>query len=147
MIKSSALRRMHGSAILNCLKVNGFVVLAEIHMKLTDDQIRQFYKDHINKPYFKGLRQSVNDGVVALALTHFQNSAVVPALRQLVGSTDSKTSPVGTVRNLFGGHNYDRHAAISDNALHASDSEESVEREMEIILPGLYDAIIRLIHQ
>jgi len=49
-------------------------------------------------------------------------------LRDLIGDVNPEKRKVGTIRDFFA-------EGITENAVHASDSKESAEREINIIFP------------
>ena len=52
----------------------------------------------------------------------------IPVLRSLMGPTDPRTAPPGTIRGDFG-------TIITENLVHGSDSPESAARELALFFP------------
>jgi nucleoside-diphosphate kinase len=52
----------------------------------------------------------------------------VPRLRELMGPTNPKQAPAGTIRAAFG-------ADIQNNAVHGSDSPENARTEIRFFFP------------
>ncbi len=65
--------------------------------------------------------------VVALVV---EGERVIEGVRALAGPTDPIAAAPGSIRGDFG-------VIVRENLIHASDSEESAERELKIFFPGL----------
>lgn len=84
--------------------------------------LQEHYAHHLDKPFFPALSASMQSApVIALVLG---GKDAISNVRQLVGPTDSKKAPRGTIR---GDHGED--ATI--NVVHASDSREAAAAEMK----------------
>ncbi len=90
------------------------------------------YRDHKERPFFPGLVKFMSSGpVVAIALRGY---GAIGVARNLMGTTDGKESPPGTIR---GDHGMSR----SYNLVHGSDSAAAAEKELGLWFPeGLQDA-------
>ena len=64
--------------------------------------------------------------VVALVV---EGERVIEGVRALAGPTDPIAAAPGSIRGDFG-------TIVRENLIHASDSEESAEREIKIFFPG-----------
>jgi nucleoside-diphosphate kinase len=81
-----------------------------------------FYHEHEGKPFFKGLVDFMSsDTIMVLKMTKIN---AVKDLRKLIGATDPKKAKKGTFRKTYG-------TTMPKNAIHASDSVESAERELK----------------
>lgn len=59
-----------------------------------------------------------------------EGERVIEGVRALAGPTDPIAAPSGSIRGDFG-------TITRENLIHASDSEESAEREIKIFFPGI----------
>jgi nucleoside-diphosphate kinase len=57
-----------------------------------------------------------------------ERRSAVSALRETIGATDPSRAAEGTVRSLYA-------ESVERNAIHASDSPENAEREIEFFFP------------
>ncbi|CAO3657203.1 unnamed protein product [Mucor hiemalis] len=94
--------------------------------QLSLDQVSAWYYDKQNEAYYPSLVTYLQRGPVRV-LT-LERIEAVPQLRQLIGPTDpqkARHSSPRSIRALYGTN-------IQENAIHASDSLASVEREADI---------------
>ncbi len=90
----------------------------------TTEEAKEFYSIHEGKPFFNDLIAYITSGpVVGIELE--ADDAVVK-VRELVGATNPSEARPGTIRYMYG-------TDIQQNAVHASDSDESAEKELAIV--------------
>ncbi|GAA0475366.1 nucleoside-diphosphate kinase [Streptomyces stramineus] len=90
--------------------------------------LEQHYAEHVGKPFYEPLMQFMSSGpVVALVV---EGERVIEGVRALAGPTDPISAAPGSIRGDFG-------TITRENLIHASDSEESAQREIKIFFPGL----------
>jgi nucleoside-diphosphate kinase len=81
----------------------------------------------VGKPFYEPLVEFMSAGpIVALIV---EGERVIEGVRQLAGPTDPIAAAPGSIRGDFG-------VIVRENLIHASDSEESAEREVKIFFPG-----------
>lgn len=123
MIKPDAVGAGHVGHILSAVESVGLEIVRLASKTLTDDEARAFYAAHVGKPFFEPLIEFVTSGMtVGLIL---RSADAVAQLRRLVGSTDPAEAAPNTIRALYGTN-------VRENAVHASDSRESVLVEAPI---------------
>jgi nucleoside-diphosphate kinase len=116
IIKPDACESRRQGVILQRLLDEGFELLGMKQIRLTLPQAEGFYAVHADRPFFQALCGFMTrNKVVVLALS--REDAVVH-LRTVIGATDPTKANAGTVRKLFG-------SSVTENAVHASDSEEN----------------------
>jgi len=93
---------------------------------LEDYFVREFYAEHVNKPFFKSLVISMSFQYIYSIILEGDN--VIDKIRKAVGSTDPKEAEPGTIRADFG-------ESVEANAVHASDSIKSACREIKLFYP------------
>jgi nucleoside-diphosphate kinase len=143
MIKSDACHRGHVLHILDKFSKEGILLAAMWMTSLTDDQINEFYKDHVDKPYFEGLKHSVSGEVVVCIMGNQQfEFDMIKHVRELIGATNSSEADPESIRGIFGGHRFYRNTPIADNAIHASDSYSSFLREASMFFPNVVRRLI-----
>jgi len=85
----------------------------------------QFYSVHSSKPFFGELVSFITSGRVAAAIIEGDN--VINVTREeIIGKTNPKEASPGTIRGDFGN-------GILENSIHASDSRESFDKEVNVV--------------
>ncbi len=126
MIKPNSVKNKNIGAILDYLEKEGFCFLRMQHMQLTPSFCEVFYQEHKDRDFFSSLIDFITSGpVVALALSR-ENACM--HLREIMGATDPKKAKPSTIRALFGQN-------VEQNAIHGSDSLQSVSRELTLFFP------------
>lgn len=157
MLKSDAINNHVDIRILNMIRLNNFRILSLFpYTRLSDHQIMNFYSEHVGRSYFDDLYRSVSSEYVAPMILEYnqksfftfesealaeedanQPQTAVWRMRKLIGKTNAREADADTIRGQFGGHIFDPDAPMAANAIHASDSWDSVIREIDIILPTI----------
>ncbi|MDP8203271.1 MAG: nucleoside-diphosphate kinase [Candidatus Tenebribacter mawsonii] len=124
MIKPDATTDNHIGEILQMVEKNGFVIENMKMFKMDHALVEEFYAEHVGKHFFPEHSAFMRSGeIVGVVLS--REDAVLK-LRELVGATDFTQAALGTVRSIFG-------RSKGENAVHASDSIESADREIALI--------------
>ena len=84
----------------------------------------RFYSVHSSKPFFDELVSFITSGEVVAAIIERDNA--VRLTREIIGNTNPKEASSGTIRGDFG-------ISITENSIHASDSSESFDKEVNVI--------------
>jgi len=123
IVKPDAVGRQLTGRILAHVEDRGFR-LAEARMtRLTREQCQEFYAEHVGKGFFNELVDFMTSGPVVL--TCLEREGAVAKLREVIGATDPAQAAEGTVRKLYA-------ESKGRNAVHASDSPASAEREVKL---------------
>lgn len=124
MIKPEAVAEGNIGLIIADIERSGFKIkeLRMVYMNATTAQ--KFYESLSDKPFFGELCDYITSGPVIAMLLEKDNA--VADFRELIGATDPLKATYGTIRKKFG-------KAISENAIHGSDSDENAKREINII--------------
>ena len=126
MIKPRAVKEKHTGEILAHLEKAGFEIQALRMRTLSKEEAEEFYKEHAGKPFFADLVSKMTSGPIVTMVLSKKNA--VPELRTCIGATNPKKAEPGTIRALFG-------TDVTENAIHASDSPTSAEREIAFFFP------------
>lgn len=89
--------------------------------QLSPEQVDAHYIEHINKGFYPNLKEYILSGPVVLMVLEAEN--VISIVRKMVGATNSAEAEPGTIRGDFA-------LNTSNNIIHASDSPESAQREI-----------------
>jgi nucleoside-diphosphate kinase len=117
-------------------RVGDIVALVERHRmsvtrllmtRFSRERAERFYDVHRDRPFFRDLVSYITSGpVVAIEV---ETDDAVARIRELIGSTNPADARPGTIRAMYG-------KSLQNNAVHASDSPASAEKELEIAFSG-----------
>lgn len=115
-------RRLVGQ-IVQRFEHRGFKLVGLKMVAAPEELLSQHYHDLRKKPFYPNLLRYMRSGPIVAMVWEGHN--VVKTSRLMVGDTDPAEAPPGTVRGDFCVH-------ISRNVIHASDSVQSAQREIQI---------------
>jgi nucleoside-diphosphate kinase len=121
IIKPDAVASGKTGKILAHLEDAGFTVRAARLARLTEPEAQAFYEVHRERPFFQSLVTFMTSGPCLPMI--LERDDAVTGLRTVIGATDPAEAEAGTVRELYA-------ESKERNAIHASDSEESAQREV-----------------
>ncbi len=123
MLKPGVINRRYAGEIISRLEKKG-LKLVGMKMMIVDDVLaKEHYAEHSEKPFFINLVDFITSGPVIAMV--WQGDNCVTLIRKLIGATNPLDALPGTIRGDFCMHtNY--------NIIHASDSDESAEREINL---------------
>jgi len=121
IIKPDAMKKGNMENIKKDIIDNGFNILKEKTLLLTDEQACSFYDIHKEKPFFDELVEFMTSYESHVMILEKENA--VEEWRNLMGATDSQKAEIGTIRNKYG-------TDVSMNATHGSDSNENAIKEI-----------------
>ena len=134
IIKPDAVEAKCVGKIIDILETQKFDIIQTEMMSLSDDMLNDHYADLTDKPFFGGVNKFVRKGIsevfvefmqsLPVIVMTLQGENVVTRVRDLVGVTDPLEANEGTIRKQFG-------TDVMRNAVHASDSVENAEAEIE----------------
>ncbi|MCX5201231.1 nucleoside-diphosphate kinase [Streptomyces sp. NBC_00237] len=129
LLKPDAVRRgLIGEVIGRIERKANWTIGALELRSLDQDTLEAHYGEHKGKPFYEPLVAFMSSGpIVALVV---EGERVIEGVRQLAGPTDPIAAAPGSIRGDFG-------TIVRENLIHASDSEESAERELKLFFPGL----------
>jgi len=126
LVKPDAVQRGLIGEILGRFERKGLIPVAAQFVVASNAQGKAHYAEHASKPFFPSLLSFITCGpLLSLAL---EGDEAVAVVRNLVGPTDGRKAPPGTIRGDFG-------ISRSSNLVHGSDSPEAAERELKIWFP------------
>ncbi|MCI0496763.1 MAG: nucleoside-diphosphate kinase [Thermoplasmata archaeon] len=123
MVKPDGVARGLVGEVVSRLERRGLRISA-LRMVLPDEDLAsRHYSAHAKKPFYRDLVSFITSGpVVAMVVS---GDSAVDVVRGLVGATDPKGSPPGTIRG-------DLAIDIGRNVVHASDSAASAASEIAL---------------
>jgi len=124
IIKPDAVKRNLVGEILSRFEKNGFTISKLKALNFTVEMAEQFYSAHSSKPFFGELVSFITSRKVVAAVIEGEN--VIDTIREIIGKTNPKDAAPGTIRGDFG-------IDITENSIHASDSSESFDKEVNVV--------------
>lgn len=123
MIKPDAMDRGLAGEIISRFERKGLRPIAMKLVHVDEKLARAHYAEHVEKGFFPDLLSFIMSRPV-LAMV-FAGTDSIAEVRRLVGKTNPREAAPGTIRGDFG-------LVTTYNMVHASDSEASALREIEL---------------
>jgi len=130
LIKPDAVKKGVIGEILSRFEDKGFKFTKLKMIRLSEGDAKRFYDVHAGKPFFDDLVSFITSGPLVAAIIEGENATEI--VRRMIGPTNPKDAPKGTIRGDFA-------ESLTQNAIHASDSHESFLREYEVIFDSSQD--------
>ena len=121
IIKPDATKRNLIGKIIAKLENAGLKVVAQKRVQLTEQQAKDFYDVHKNRPFYKDLVNFMISNPVILQV--LEGKDAVNLNRKVMGATNPEEAEEGTIRKEFA-------LSIEANSGHGSDSEENEKKEI-----------------
>jgi nucleoside-diphosphate kinase len=121
IVKPDAVAKGAAGEILARFEKAGLRIVALKKLRLGQQQAEGFYAVHRERPFFKDLVAFMTSGPVVVSVLEGEDA--IARNRELMGPTDSKKAPKGTIRGDFG-------TDIERNAVHGSDAPETARVEI-----------------
>lgn len=122
LLKPDCVAKGLNGEVLKRFEAEGFRIRGCKMMQLTDELLVEHYSHIADKPFFPEVAGFMKSKpVIAVALA---GENVIGKVRDLLGPTDSKVAPKGTIRGDFGDNKM-------TNVVHASDSAENAALELK----------------
>ena len=120
MLKPNAIENGHAGKIIDMIIQAGFSIKAMKYTRLTEDQAKEFYAVHAERPFYGELVEYMCSGPIVAAILEKENA--VEDFRKLIGATDPAEAAEGTIRAAYA-------ESKGRNAVHGSDSDENADIE------------------
>ncbi|MCP4944771.1 MAG: nucleoside-diphosphate kinase [Planctomycetaceae bacterium] len=123
LLKPDCVQRRLMGTIIKRFEDKGLNIVAMKMIRVTPELARQHYAEHVEKPFYPSLEEFITSApVVAMAIDGLE---VISVVRDILGATSGLKASAGTIRG-------DYSSSRQMNLVHASDSEESASRELEL---------------
>ena len=121
ILKPDCMAKKLAGSVVDRFEKAGFEIIGAKMIRLTPEILRDHYAHVASKPFYPEIEQFMaSRPVIVLAL---QGENAVARVRDLLGPTDSRKAPKGTIRGDFG-------TDMMTNVVHASDSDENARIEL-----------------
>jgi nucleoside-diphosphate kinase len=123
LIKPDAIERRLAGRILSRFEEKGLSIIGMKMLRVTPELSRQHYAEHVNKPFYPLLEKFIGSGPVIAFVA--EGPEAIAVVRAMLGPTNGRQAPAGTIRGDFG-------LSRQMNLVHASDGPDAARREIEI---------------
>ena len=121
ILKPDCMERRLCGTVLARFESAGFEIMASKMARLTSAQLREHYAHVADKPFYPEIEAFMSSRPVIIAVLVGDN--VISRVRELLGPTNSKVAPKGTIRGDFG-------TELMRNVCHASDRPAAADAEV-----------------
>ena len=123
LIKPDAIQRRLAGKLIGRLEDKGLKIVGMKMLRVTRELSREHYAEHVNKPFYPLLEEFITSGpVIALVA---EGPEAITVVRDMMGPTNGREAPPGTIRGDFG-------LSRQMNLMHGSDGPEAAVREIGI---------------
>lgn len=133
LLKPDAVQRALTGTLIARFERVGLIITAMKMQSVTRVMAEKHYESHRGQSYFEPLVTLLTSGpVVLMAL---EGAGVISVVRKIVGATEPREAAPGSIRGDFCHIGYERsreRLGVIPNLIHASDSPESAERELNL---------------
>jgi nucleoside-diphosphate kinase len=123
LIKPDGVFRGLIGEIISRIERRGLKIIGIKMVKLSREKAEELYYMHRNKPFFEDLISHITSGPI-VAIVVEGNNAIIK-VRNMIGATSPQNALPGTIRGDYG-------LDVTRNVVHASDSVENSEREINL---------------
>ncbi|MHB0869902.1 MAG: nucleoside-diphosphate kinase [Chloroflexota bacterium] len=123
IVKPDGVQRGLVGEVVKRFEARGLKMVGLKMMAVSQDLARRHYAVHTGKPFFEPLIAYITSSPVVVAV--FEGKAAVAAVRATVGATNPVQAAPGSIRA-------DLAMEIGRNLVHASDSPENAEAEVDL---------------
>jgi nucleoside-diphosphate kinase len=128
IVKPDAVEKNAVGGVIDMVEKAGLKIVSLRLVKLGEGQARAFYAVHKDRPFYGDLVRFMTSGpCVVMAI---EGESAVARYREVMGPTDSKKAPEGTIRNRYGTN-------IERNAVHGSDGPDTAKGELAFFFAGM----------
>ena len=128
IIKPDATKKKLEDKIISLYAMNGLNIVEHKRVTAPKEILEKHYGIHKEKPFYPSLVEFMQSGDVVILV--LEGDGIIEKVRNIHGNTNPELAEEGTIRKLYG-------TDKQQNAVHASDSIESAEFEIEIWSPLL----------
>ncbi len=123
IVKPGAVMRGLIGEVLSRLEKKGLKIVGLKMLWVSREKAEELYSVHKGKHFYEELINYITSTPVVAGVIEGEDA--IQVVRRVIGSTNPKDAPPGTIRGDYG-------LSITQNIIHASDSRESAEREIKI---------------
>lgn len=123
IVKPEGVQRGLAGQVLARFEAKGLKVVGLKLLQIPRELAERHYAEHQGKPFYEGLVSHITSSPAVVGV--LEGPEAISVARTLMGPTNPRTAPPGTIRGDYG-------LEIGMNIVHGSDSPESAAREIGI---------------
>jgi nucleoside-diphosphate kinase len=123
LIKPDAMERRLAGRLISRIEDKGLAIVGMKLLQVTPELSRRHYAEHVNKPFYPLVEKFITSGPVVAMVAEGPDAIAV--VRGLMGPTNGRQAPPGTIRGDYG-------ISRQMNLMHGSDGPDAAKREIEI---------------
>lgn len=121
IVKPDGVRKHAIGEVVRRFEAAGLRLVAARLTHLSPETAARFYVVHKERPFYQDLVKFMSSGPIFVSV--LEGEGAIARNRELMGPTDSKKAPKGTIRGDFG-------TDVEQNAVHGSDAPETAAWEI-----------------
>ncbi len=121
IIKPDAVKKNLIGKVLAHIETAGLKIVGTRLVQLTEQQAKEFYGVHKERPFYGDLVRYMTSGPVVVSCLEGENA--VAKYREIMGATNPAQAAEGTIRKLYA-------ESIEANTVHGSDSLDNAKTEI-----------------
>ncbi|WP_019548234.1 nucleoside-diphosphate kinase [Streptomyces sulphureus] len=127
LLKPDTVRRGLVGEVIGRIEAKAGWRIVEMDLRTIERPVlEQHYAEHEGRPFYEPLVEFMASGPSVAMIV--EGERVIEGIRALAGPTDPIAAAPGSIRG-------DHATIVRENLIHASDSEESAEREIKLFFP------------
>jgi len=127
IVKPDAVAKGAVGGVIDMIEKADLKIVGLRMLRLGQAQAEAFYAVHQARPFFKDLVRFMTSGPCVVMAIEGENA--ITRYREVMGPTDSKKAPPGTIRQKYG-------TDIERNAVHGSDAADTARTEISFFFTG-----------
>ncbi|HKL24081.1 MAG TPA: nucleoside-diphosphate kinase [Candidatus Nanoarchaeia archaeon] len=133
LIKPEGVKRHLAGTIIQRFENAGLKIIGMKQVWVDSEFSQKHYSEHVGKTFYQSLEKYITEGpVIAIVL---EGVNAVENVRKIVGGTEPKSSPPGTIRGDFAHMSFqyaDSKGNPLKNLIHASGNTEEAKKEISL---------------
>ena len=127
IVKPDAVAKGAIGGVIDMIEKFGLKIIGLRMVRLSGIEAETFYAVHKERPFYRDLVTFMTSGPVVVMAIEGENA--IARYREVMGPTDSRKAPEGTIRQKYG-------TDIEKNAVHGSDAADTAKMEIAFFFTG-----------
>jgi nucleoside-diphosphate kinase len=127
IVKPDAVAKGAIGGVIDMIEKFGLKIIGLRMVRLSGIEAETFYAVHKERPFYRDLVTFMTSGPVVVMAIEGENA--IARYREVMGPTDSRKAPEGTIRQKYG-------TDIEKNAVHGSDAADTAKAEIAFFFNG-----------
>ena len=127
IVKPDAVAKGAIGGVVDMIEKFGLKIVGHRMLRKSVLEAETFYAVHKERPFYRDLIKFMTSGPVVVMAIEGENA--IARYREVMGPTDSRKAPEGTIRQKYG-------TDIEKNAVHGSDAADTARTEIAFFFSG-----------